>query len=319
MGFAWLDGLLDRSIVLSFDRTGFRRHSARFDPTDLDVDLDGRVCLVTGANAGLGFVASRELARRGGEVWMLVRNQAKGEEAAHAICSDTGPRAVRVATLDVSSLASVRSLAQAFPRDRIDVLVNNAGVLPDAYEETREGLELTLATNLVGPFLLTTLLVPRLARSGDGRVVTVSSGGMYTQKLVVADLTPDPRGAFDGTAAYARTKRAQVVLTELWAERYRGAPITWSSMHPGWADTPGVRTSLPRFWALTRRILRSPEEGADTVVWLAVCRRLAGESGGFWFDRQRARTHIMASTVEGPGERAVLWRALHEWSGLRQA
>ena len=310
--------LLDRSIVFSFDRTGFRRHRARFDPTDLEVDLAGRVCLVTGANAGLGRVVACELARRGGEVWLLVRNRTRGEEAAELIRRETGTRALHVATVDVSSLASVRAFVEAFPRGRVDVLVNNAGVLPSAYGQTQDGLELTLATNLVGPFLLTTLLVPKLARSDDARVVTVSSGGMYTQKLAVSDLASDPGAAFDGTVAYARTKRAQVVLTELWAERYRGEPITWSSMHPGWADTPGVRTSLPRFWSLTRCILRTPDEGADTVVWLAACRRLKGESGRFWFDREAVRTHLMASTVEDPGERAALWRSLHEWAGLRR-
>jgi NAD(P)-dependent dehydrogenase (short-subunit alcohol dehydrogenase family) len=312
-----VDGLLDRSIVFSFDRTGYRRHSTRFDPADLDVDLAGRVCLVTGASAGLGRVVSQRLAARGGEVWMLVRDGARGEAAAAEIRNATGTRAVDVAVVDVSSLASVRAFVDAFPPRRVDVLVNNAGVLPPAYEETPDGLEVTLATNLVGPFLLTTLLVPRLARSDDARVVTVSSGGMYTQRLVVSGLTPDPGAPFDGAAAYARTKRAQVVLTELWAERYRHAPITWSSMHPGWADTPGVRGSLPRFWRLTRRILRTPEEGADTIVWLAVCRRVKGVSGRFWFDREAVRTHLLSSTIEAPGERAELWRSLHRWSRLR--
>ena len=311
-----VDGLLDRSVVFDFDRTGFLRHRARFRADDLDVDLGGRLCLVTGATSGLGYVTARELARRGAETWLLVRSAARGREAAAAIHRETGARGVHVAPLDVSSLASVRAFAGRFPGERVDVLVNNAGVLPATYQVTDDGLELTLATNLVGPFLLTTLLVPRLARSDDARVVTVSSGGMYTQRLDVSRLHPDPAAAFDGVSAYARTKRAEVVLSELWAERYHNLPVTWSSMHPGWADTPGVQTSLPLFRALTRPILRTPDEGADTIVWLAVCRRLRGLSGRFWFDREPRDTHRVTSTRETAEERAGLWTALVKWAGL---
>jgi len=310
-----VDGLLDRSIVFSFDRTGLWRHRARFVEGDLDVDLSGRVCLVTGANAGLGRSAARELARLGAETWMLVRNRTRGEEAAHAVTSETGSRRVHVEVVDVSSLRSIAAFVDRFTRQRVDVLINNAGVLPDTFQLTEDGLELTLATNLVGPFALTTRLVPRLAQSDDGRVVMVSSGGMYSQKLEVDQLGAGPDG-FDGVKAYARTKRAEVVLSELWAEHYRGLPVTWSAMHPGWADTPGVKTSLPTFRRVTQLILRTPDEGADTIVWLAACRRLKGQSGLFWFDRAPQPTHLMSSTEESAAEREALWKTLHAWADL---
>jgi NAD(P)-dependent dehydrogenase (short-subunit alcohol dehydrogenase family) len=155
-----------------------------------------------------------------------------------------------------------------------------------------------------------------LAASDDGRVITVSSGGMYSQRLDVPALSPRPDEPFDGVTAYARSKRAEVVLTELWSERLGGRGITFSSMHPGWADTPGVRSSLPRFRALTQWILRTPEEGADTIVWLAAAARLRGESGRFWFDRRVVPTHVLDRTRESPEERERLWHALQAWSGL---
>lgn len=316
-GPGWLGGLvdaaLDRSIVFSFDRTGYLRHKERFRPADLDVDLSGRIVLVTGANSGIGLATATALASLKAEVWLLCRNPERGELAAEGIRSVTGSKSVRVETLDVSSLAGVRAFAVRFPRPRVDVLVNNAGVLPDARLLTDEGLELTLATNLVGPYLLTELLRERLHASSDPRVVTVSSGGMYTQRLDVAALEAPGSGTFDGVAAYARTKRAQVVLNELWAAD--DPRVTYAAMHPGWADTPAVRTSLPRFRAITKGILRSPAEGADTVTWLAAASSVKGRTGLFWFDREPVPTHLLAWTRETAAEREALEAALVRWAG----
>jgi NAD(P)-dependent dehydrogenase (short-subunit alcohol dehydrogenase family) len=309
--------LLDRSILFSFDRTGYARHRASFEPGDLDVDLTGRVCLVTGANAGLGREVTAGLARLGAEVWLLCRDERRGHEAASAIAREVSGARLRVETLDVADLGAIRGFVARRAPARVDALVNNAGVLPAERRTTADGLELTLATNLAGPFLLSTLLVPRLARSDDARVVMVSSGGMYTQRLDVRALA-DPPMPFDGVTAYARTKRAQVALTELWAQRYADLPITWSAMHPGWADTPGVRTSLPRFRRLTQWILRTPAEGADTIVWLVACRRLKGQSGRFWFDRRPVPVHLLERTREDADERTALWHALHGWAGVAE-
>ena len=138
---------------------------------------------------------------------------------------------------------------------------------------------------------------------------------MYTQKLDVdAMLSGD--GAFDGVAQYARTKRAQVVLASMQAERLQARGIDVSAMHPGWADTPAVRSSLPRFHRVTRAVLRTPAEGADTVVWLAACPRLAGQTGGFWFDRSEQSPHKLPWTRESAAERDRLWQAAHAWAGI---
>jgi NAD(P)-dependent dehydrogenase (short-subunit alcohol dehydrogenase family) len=313
-----LDSALDASVVLSFDRSGYRRHARRFDAKDLEVDLGGKRALVTGANSGIGMAAARGLARLGARVVLLCRDEARGREAKAELEQETGNRALEVVRLDVSDLRDVRRVAAAIEGEAVDILVHNAGVLPDRRVTTADGLELTLATNLVGPFLLTGLLRPALGRAG-GRVVHVSSGGMYTQRLEVDGLFRGGEDPFDGVVQYARTKRALVVLNELLAERLSGSGVTFSAMHPGWADTPAVRTSLPRFHALTKGILRSPEEGADTVVWLAASAAASGRSGLFWFDRSPVATTPIPGTGESVEERGKLWAALVEAAGLDPA
>lgn len=313
-----LDAALDASVVLSFDRSGFRRHARRFDPKDLDVDLSGKTALVTGANSGIGKATVAGLARLGARVVMLCRDEARGREALRELERETGRKAFDVVRLDVSDFAEIRRAAGPFRGASVDVLVHNAGVLPPARVASRDGLELTLATNLAGPFLLTGLLLPALGRA-RGRVVHVSSGGMYTQRLDVAALFRGGGEPFDGVVQYARTKRALVVLNELLAERLAASGVTFSAMHPGWADTPAVRTSIPRFHALTKGILRTPEEGADTVVWLAASPAAAGRSGLFWFDREPAGTTPLPGTREAESERDALWTALVEAVGVDPA
>jgi dehydrogenase/reductase SDR family protein 12 len=188
--------------------------------------------------------------------------------------------------------------------------VHNAGVLPPERRETPEGLELTFATNVLGPHLLTRLLRDRLVESAPARVIFVSSGGMYTRRLDVDDLQ-SRTGEFDGRVAYARSKRADVVLAERWAEELAGTGVVVHSMHPGWADTPGIKTSIPTFRRVMRPLLRSPEQGADTIVWLAAADEPGGMTGRFWCDRHvRALHYPFARTHETPEERDRLWHAL---------
>jgi NAD(P)-dependent dehydrogenase (short-subunit alcohol dehydrogenase family) len=300
---------LDPTVALSFARPGFHVHALAFRPADLEVDLAGRRCLVTGANSGIGFETAQALAELGAEVVLLCRSRERGEEAAERIRERTASRTVSVETLDVSSLAAVREvgarLAAAGP---VDVLVHNAGVLPSARSETAEGLELTWATHVVGPHLLSRLLRPALLRSAGARMIWVSSGGMYTRRLRLDDVAWKARRPYDGVVAYAETKRAQVVLAELWAERLRATRVAVSSMHPGWADTPSVKSSLPAFHRLTRPLLRTPAEGADTIVWLAAAEWASDARGRFFFDREPRRTHWLPGTRESEDDRRALWK-----------
>lgn len=315
---ALLRTIIEGALPLSFSRPGFRSRRERFEREDLAVDLTGKVCLITGGNAGLGRAAARELAARGATTYLLCRNVERGAKAAQELTEEAGNPRIYTRQIDVSDLASVRSFVENFDEERVDILVHNAGVLLDSRQQSPQGVETTWATAVTGPFLLTWLLAPRLARAESrGRVIFVSSGGMYTKRLDLRDLQWRDR-PFDGVAAYAMAKRAQVVLTELWAEKLAGQ-ATVNAMHPGWADTGGVRSSLPRFYELTRGILRSAEEGADTIVWLAACERLADESGNFYFDREPVKTHKLPWTRERDADRAALWQLCLEQAGLQHA
>lgn len=313
-----LSRVVDPLIVPSFDRTGFRIHSLAFRDDDLAVDLRGRRCLVTGANSGIGLATALALAERGADLVLLCRNEERGGRAVSQIRERARGGDVRLERVDLADLESVRAAGERLASEPVDVLVHNAGVLPEERVETPAGLELTLATHVVGPFLLTTLLRERLEASRDGRIVWVSSGGMYTRRLVVDDLQWRRR-PYDGVLAYAETKRAQVVLAELWAEALRGSSVKVNAMHPGWADTPAVRSSLPRFHAVTRQILRTPAEGADTVVWLAASESAKSYSGRFFFDRAPRRTHLLPWTRESGADRRALWARCLRWSGLGSA
>ena len=297
--------LLDASILFSFDRSGYHRHSARFDAGDLDVDLAGRVCLVSGANSGIGLQTSLALAERGATVWMLCRDPERGRQAAREVRRRSGSRRVHLGLLDISDLDAVRRFARGLDTPRVDVLVHNAGVLPDARLLSPQGHEITLATHVLGPWLLTRELLSRLKASSDARVVIVSSGGMYAHRLSLDDIEWRRR-PYDGVAAYAQTKRMQVVMAQLLAEDADFRGIAVSAMHPGWADTPAVRTSLPRFWRAMQGRLRTPAQGADTVIWLASSASARGSTGQFWFDRAPRSPHLLPWTRESAAERAAL-------------
>jgi NAD(P)-dependent dehydrogenase (short-subunit alcohol dehydrogenase family) len=312
---ALIDTILDRTVVAGYTSAGYRIRSRAWDADDLR-PMDGKTVLVTGATSGLGLAAADGFARRGARVRLLARSQERGERARAAVVEATGNRDVRVCLCDVSDLRDVRAFAARFTDDepRLDVLVNNAGVLSPERAVSADGNELALATNVLGPFLLTNLLIPLLTDSAPSRVINVSSGGMYTQRLHVEDLQSAGE-KFDGPTVYARTKRAQVILTELWAKRLAGTGVVVHAMHPGWADTPGVVSSLPRFHRLTGPLLRSPEQGADTIVWLGAAAEPGESSGGFWHDRRRRPTHRLPWTRETSEDRERLWRECERLTG----
>ena len=315
--FRTFDTLLDKTVVLSYTRLGYALRQAAWKDADLAVDMTGLVCLVTGASSGLGLATAEGLAQLGATVYMLVRNEDKGQRVREGISRRTGNENVHLELADLSSLASVREFASRFldREQRLDVLVHNAGALLSERETSVDGFELGFATNVLGPFLLTGLLIPLLKASAPSRIVNVSSGGMYTQKLDVADLRFE-RKPFNGVIAYAQAKRAQVILTELWAEKLADSDITVNAMHPGWADTPGVQTSLPTFRHFARRSLRTPQQGADTIIWLAVAPAVAGATGRFWFDRQERTTHLLPRTQSSTRDRQRLWDECVRLSGL---
>jgi dehydrogenase/reductase SDR family protein 12 len=315
---ALLDSVLDRTVIGGYTNVGYRIRSRGWSASELG-SVAGRVVMVTGATSGLGLAAAEGFARLGATVWLVVRSEVRGEQARAAVLERSGNHDVHVGLCDLSELRSVRRFTERFTAqvERLDVLVNNAGVLPARREVSPDGIELTFATNVLGPFLLTNLLLPLLERGAPARIINVSSGGMYTQRIRVDDLQSE-RGEFDGATAYARTKRAQVILTEMWARRLEGRGVVVHAMHPGWADTPGVESSLPRFYRLTRPLLRTPEQGADTIVWLGAADGPGRSSGLFWHDRRPRPTHLLPWTKETRHERERLWAQCAQLSGSEQ-
>ena len=287
-----------------FRNLGFRWRSLRFSP--IETNLGGKTVVITGVTGGLGKATAKALADMGAEVVIVGRSEEKLDRAA----AEIGPRAIPTKA-DLSVMDEVRGLASGLlgTSDRLDVLINNVGVLLPERSETAEGLESTFATNVAGQFLVTNLLLPRLTESAPGRVVTVSSGGMYAQRLRPDDLETR-KSDYTGPKAYARTKRAQVIITEEWARRFDPSEVVFHAMHPGWSATPGVADSLPAFNRIMKPLLRTPEQGADTIVWLAAADEPAEATGGSWFDRSPAPTHLTDSTVETEQDRALLWDSL---------
>ncbi|HEY1596237.1 MAG TPA: SDR family NAD(P)-dependent oxidoreductase [Thermoleophilaceae bacterium] len=300
-----LDRALDLTVVPGYTRFGYSVRRRWWDELPR---MDGRLVLVSGATSGIGLAAATAFTGLGARVHLIARNAERGERAR----AESG--AERVWDCDVSSLRSVREFARRLrdEQDDLNVLVNNAGVLPAERTLSVDGYELAFATSVLGPFLLTGLLVPALEAAAPASVVNVSSGGMYTARLSTSDLQTEHHD-YDGASVYARHKRAQVVLSELWDERLRERGVRVHSMHPGWVDTPGLEHSLPRFYKLMKPALRSPEEGADTIVWLAASEHPGGR---FWHDREQRPTHIVPRTRESDEERARLWTECLRLTGL---
>ncbi|UJA20758.1 SDR family NAD(P)-dependent oxidoreductase [Thermoleophilia bacterium SCSIO 60948] len=317
-----IDTALDWTVVPGFSKLGYalRRGAWEDEPSV----VAGRDVVVTGGSSGLGEAACEQLAASGARVHMVVRNVDKGEDVRSAISERTGGE-LRVWRCDLSDLDSIREFCAGFSEQvpELAALVHNAGAMPGERERSPQGFELTFATNVLGPFLMTGELLGVLRAGIPSRVVTVSSGGMYTAGLDVDDLQLEDRD-YDPSRFYAHTKRCEVILSELWAERMAGSGIAFHSMHPGWAATPGLESSLPTFYKLTKPLLRSSAEGADTISWLVTAPEPGSSSGLFWHDRAPRSTHRTDKTRESSADRERLWsecERLTDWSlaGEREA
>ncbi|KAM9845064.1 dehydrogenase/reductase SDR family member 12-like [Aulostomus maculatus] len=278
--------------IQRYTRKGYEAASKDFNPLDLDVSVVGRNFMVTGANSGIGRATAMAIAKKGGRVHMVCRNEDKAEEAREVIINESGNTEVYIHIVDLSESRKVWEFAEAFKQQypSLHVLINNAGCMIHKRELNDEGLEKNFAINTMAVYILTQSLIPLLQKSRDPRVITVSSGGMLVQRLRADDLQSE-RGHFDGVMVYAQNKRQQVVLTQQWAGAY--PVIHFSVMHPGWVDTTAVSTSMPQFHQMMGDRLRSVEQGADTVVWLALSRAAARtRSGQFFQDRKPIPTHL---------------------------
>ncbi|WJX71196.1 hypothetical protein P8452_55216 [Trifolium repens] len=285
---------------LNFTKPAFLEHSKKFKPEEMETQIPGKNCIVTGANSGIGYATAEGLAQRGATVYLVCRNKERGEAALSQIQTKTGNQNVHLEICDLSSVSDIKSLASRFSKKNVPlhVLVNNAGLIEPNRVTTSEGFELNFAVSVLGTYTITELMVPLLEKaSPDARVITVSSGGMYSTPLT-KDLQFSESN-FNGTEQYARNKRVQVALTENWGETYKNKGIGFYSMHPGWAETPGVAKSLPNFSKSLSGKLRTSEEGADTVIWLSLQPKEKLVSGGFYFDRAEAPKHLPFAATNG--------------------
>jgi dehydrogenase/reductase SDR family protein 12 len=288
--------------LAKFSHWGYARAKKQWQP--LSADIQGKHMLLTGASSGIGLAAARELARLGASLTLVVRSEARGKKVIKELVADSGNPNIALQVADMSVMSQVQDLVARLLEENqpIDVLVNNAGALFNPRQVTNEGLEKSFALLLMGPYLLTEGLLPLLQQSNGARVINVVSGGMYTQKLQVSKLQTAQRN-YSGSRAYARAKRGLMVQTEQWAQQWQQFGISCNAMHPGWADTPGVEQSLPTFHKISRRILRTPEQGADTIVWLAAASEAGKVSGKLFLDRQVHSAHMLQATREAPREK----------------
>jgi NAD(P)-dependent dehydrogenase (short-subunit alcohol dehydrogenase family) len=306
--------LADRLVlpgIWRFTKLGYKASRKHWKP--VSAYLGDRHAVVTGPTSGVGLAAARSLAGLGARVTLVARDGAKVQRVAEELAAETGNEAIDVEVCDMAVMADVHALADRLlaAGEPVDMLVNNAGALFNPRQVTAEGFEKSFALLLLAPCILTERLHPLLAAAENARVVNVLSGGMYSQKIRVNDLQSE-RGEYSGSAAYARAKRGLMILTEEWAERWADDGIAVNAMHPGWADTPGVETALPGFYRLTKRLLRTPQEGADTAVWLAASTEAGQVTGEFWLDREIHPSHLSDRTRETPQERERLLETLAE-------
>ncbi|BBN09758.1 dehydrogenase/reductase SDR family member 12 [Marchantia polymorpha subsp. ruderalis] len=275
-------------------RQGFLRKAKTFRKEDTDVNMTGKVCMVTGANQGIGYAIAQAFASRGAKVYMVCRNKERGEIAVSKIRSETDNKRVFLEVCDISSLQQIQTLTSRFndTNQPLHVLVNNAGGLELTRRESEDGLELNFATNVAGMFRITELLQPALKKAApDCRVISVSSSRMYLSSLSMS-LQFDDEGKFNPMEHYQQYKRLQVAITEYWAKIYGPQGIGFYSMHPGWVETEAVRRNNPKLYEKQRKFMRTPEQGADTVLWLALKPRSKLEQGGFFIDRSARAKHL---------------------------
>lgn len=284
-------------------------------------DLQDKIILVTGATSGIGEVTARELARQGAHVIILARNAEKAARTQRAIIAATGNERVDVVLADLSVLAQVRTVAAEIHAryPRLDVLVNNAGLMFGAEREvSADGYEMTLATNHLGPFLLTSLLLDLLRNSPAGRVVNVASMAYRFSKPTLDDL--QSARSYSAVWEYGNTKLWNIMFTQELAERLRThgiVNVTTNCLHPGAVATNyGQQTGgiIGAALSLGRPFMISPEKGAETSIFLAADPSVATISGGFF---SKKKVEPVKSSFNTPAHNRRLWELSEQLTGTQ--
>lgn len=296
-----IDSALEGTIVGSFTKLGYAARRRALGWSDVTADLSGRRAILTGGSGGIGRAVAEGLVGLGAEVHLTSRSADRAAEVADDINRQGLTGEAIGQALDTSDFDSILALVETVAGldDGVDILLSNAGALSPDYETDSKGMEITLSSHLVGPYLLLTEARPYLT---DGaQVVIMSSGGMYTQQLDVDAIEMSP-AEYKGAVAYARAKRGQVEMVSHLAPSW-SPQVMLHSMHPGWVDTPGIEAGIPGFGKVMGPLLRSAEQGADTMVWLAATGGEGAAPGQFWLDREPRRTSYLPGTGTDDAER----------------
>ncbi|XP_041447735.1 retinol dehydrogenase 13 [Drosophila obscura] len=286
-----------------------------------DTDETGKVFIVTGANTGIGKETVREIAKRGGTVYMACRDINRCERARLEIVSETNNKNIFSRVLDLSSLDSIREFAAGFKKeqDKLHVLINNAGVMRCPKALTKDGFEMQLGVNHMGHFLLTNLLLDVLKKSAPSRIVVVSSLAHTRGAINVDDLNSEK--SYSEADAYSQSKLANVLFTRELAKRLEGTRVTVNSLHPGVVDT-----ELGRNWAFFQTnfvkyflkpliwpLLKTPKSGAQTSIYAALDRDLDGVTGLYFSD---CKPKDVAPAAKDDKTGTFLWEESEKWTGL---
>lgn len=273
-----INKLLDASIYYSFDKSGFNRHKKTFN--DTYIFNKGSNALITGGTSGIGLAATLELSKQDVKVTITGRNLDKGNKASS---KDDNIEFVK---LDMSCWEEIPDFVDKLLS--LDYIVLNAGGMPSGFNQNNQGVESQFASQLFGHYYLIKELQKKNKLNIGAKIVWVTSGGMYLSKLNLEDITK-VHSSYDKIATYANVKRAQVTLLPFFKNEFPDQNIT--AMHPGWVETPGVSEAIPKFDEKMKGRLRSPLEGADTILWLLGTKEKI-ESGKLYFDRKKVKSHF---------------------------
>jgi retinol dehydrogenase 12 len=279
--------------------------------------MSGEVCVVTGATSGIGQATAAALARRGAQVVLVGRDRGRAEAAAAELAA-AGGLAPRLEIADLASMGQVRALANRLGAlERIDVLVNNAGLMAGQRRVTADGYDEVFAVNHLAPFLLTNLLLGQLTAAGPARVITVTSDAHAAARLDLGDLQLEH--GWEGWRAYASSKLANILFTRELARRLAGSAVTANCAHPGLVRTRfgrEVRGPMRIGVTLARPFMLSPQRGARTIVYLATSPEVAGATGGYYV---KSRPREPSPAARDDGTARELWQLSEELTGLTPA
>ncbi len=277
------------------------------------MDLKGKTAIITGATSGIGKVTALAIAREGAHLVLPVRNMEKGETLKEEIQQETGSKNIELMSCDLASLDSIRSFAKQFlaKYDRLDLLINNAGLWESKRKESADGIEMNFAVNHLAPFLMTNLLLDLIKKSAPARIINVSSTAHKYAKMNFDDLEGKKR--WDSMKSYAQSKLANILFTRKLAHELAGAGVTVNCLHPGVVSTRLFDNMPGYFRRIFGLFMISPEKGAETSIFLATSPEVEGISGAYYNKKMMAKTTRHAEDMKAAD---MLWEVSKEYCGL---